>query len=166
MDSGAAPAPAASPARPFWVAPLGWAAFAAAFIYGLAYVDLTLRARSAYLEGEKYMAWASDPKSKAAFFDAELAKRTGELKSEYERGRVSKEELAQRLALAKFSRDEAVAESSLKYAYVWYQTAVELFSPPESRWVVLSRKKMPEAKALWKAELRAKKIPFEDYMLD
>ena len=39
---------------------------------------------------------------------------------------MTKEELAQRLALAKFSRDEAVAESSLKYAYVWYQTAVEL----------------------------------------
>ncbi len=166
MEPGAAPAPVRPPSRPFWVAPLGWAAFTAAFIYGLAYADLTLRARSAYLEGEKYMAWSSDPKAKAAFFDAELSKRTGELKAEFERGKMTKEELAQRLALAKFSRDEAVAESSLKYAYVWYQTAVELFSPPESRWVVLSRAKMGRAKEAWKAELRAKKIPFEDYMLD
>ncbi len=57
-------------------------------------------------------------------------------------------------------------ESSLKYAYVWFQTAVELFSPPESRWVVLSRQKMAVAKELWKKELAAKKIPYQDYMLE
>ena len=57
-------------------------------------------------------------------------------------------------------------ESSLKYAYVWFQTAVELFSPPESRWVALSREKMVLAKELWKKELDAKKIPYQDYMLE
>jgi hypothetical protein len=32
--------------------------------------------------------------------------------------------------------------------------------------VRLSRARMSEAKELWKAELRGKKIPYEDYMLE
>ena len=46
------------------------------------------------------------------------------------------------------------------------QTAVELFSPPNSKWVKLSSEKMPLAKEKWKQELIRKKIPFEDYMLE
>jgi hypothetical protein len=57
-------------------------------------------------------------------------------------------------------------ESSLKYAYVWFQTAVELFSPPESRWVIRSRKRMAVVKGLWKKELDAKRISYQDYMLE
>jgi len=68
--------------------------------------------------------------------------------------------------IARFSLERKLKESSIKYAYVWYQTAVELFSPPDSKWVKLSRGKMPAARELWKAELRTKNIPFEDYMLD
>jgi hypothetical protein len=30
----------------------------------------------------------------------------------------------------------------------------------------MARQKMPLAKERWKAELKAKKIPFDDYMLD
>ena len=70
------------------------------------------------------------------------------------------------VGLERFRADESVSESSLKYAYHWYKTAVDLFSPPESRWIRLSRRKMDEAKELWKAELRAKKIQFEEYMLE
>ena len=59
--------------------------------------------------------------------------------------------------LAEFRRDEAVEESSLKYAYHWYKTVVELFTPPESRWVRLSRERMAEAKTLWTRELDEQK---------
>jgi hypothetical protein len=57
-------------------------------------------------------------------------------------------------------------ESSIKYAYIWFQTTVELFSPPESKWVKLARKKMPLAKSLWQKELESKGIKVEPYMLE
>ncbi|HOW89052.1 MAG TPA: hypothetical protein PL037_02130 [Elusimicrobiales bacterium] len=40
-------------------------------------------------------------------------------------------------------------ENPAKYAYIWYRTAAEDFSPPETRWTRLARKKAPEALALW-----------------
>lgn len=138
----------------------------AAVVYGMAYVDLVLRARSAYLEGEKYLEWDRKPELKRVALDAELVKNEHRLRALRAGGKITQPELDQRLELARFDRDERMQESSLKYAYVWFQTAVELFSPPESRWVVLSREKMVVAKALWKKELDAKKIPYQDYMLE
>ena len=98
--------------------------------------------------------------------DAELASRESQLRAQASRESWSADQLEQRLFLARFDRDERMKESSLKYAYVWFQTACELFTPPESRWVVLSRQKMAETKELWKKELQAKKIPYQDYMLE
>jgi hypothetical protein len=137
-----------------------------AAVYAIAYADVCLRARSAYLEGEKYLEWDRRPELKAAALDKLLAEKEARLRRDFQAGRFDEAQLKQRLLLAKFERDESFKESSLKYAYVWFQTAVELFSPPESRWVKLSREKMVLAKELWKKELRAKKIPYQDYMLE
>jgi hypothetical protein len=137
-----------------------------AAVYVLVYGDLVFRARSAYLEGEKYMRWQERPEEKKSFYEAQFSREKTALDKEKAEGRLSENEYAQRLELERFRADEAVAESSLKYAYHWYKTSVELFSPPDSRWVKLSRRRMGEAKELWKAELRAKKVPFEDYMLE
>ena len=138
----------------------------AAAVFGMVYADLWLRARSAYLEGEKYLEWDRRPELKAAALDRLLTEKTARLQAERAAGRLTAEDLEARLALARFERDEAMKESSLKYAFVWFQTAVELFSPPESRWVVRSREKMSAARSLWKKELAAKKIPYQDYMLE
>ena len=81
-------------------------------------------------------------------------------------GQVAPDDYARDKELLEFRYAQMAKESSIKYAYVWYQTAVDLFSPPESKWVRLSREKMPLAKERWKAELKAQKIPFEDYMLE
>ena len=135
-------------------------------VYGMVYADVWLRARSAYLEGEKYLEWDRHPELKAAYLDQALAEKQARLLAERAAGGITAEQLSQRLALARFERDEAMAESSLKYAYVWFQTAGELFSPPESRWVIRSRRQMASAKELWKKELDAKKIPYQDYMLE
>ncbi|UPT74925.1 MAG: hypothetical protein M0D55_04230 [Elusimicrobiota bacterium] len=138
----------------------------AAAVYGAARADLWLRARSAYLEGEKWSQWAAKPELKKAHFDAELAAREAELKRELEAGTLDRAAFERKAGLARFERDQAVAESSLKYAYVWYQTAAELFSPPENRWSVLARAKMGETRELWKKELAARKVPYQDYMLE
>jgi hypothetical protein len=41
-----------------------------------------------------------------------------------------------------------------------------LFSPPESRWVRMAREKAPIALNLWKQELHAQNIPYEDQNFD
>jgi hypothetical protein len=138
----------------------------AAAVYGMVYADLVLRARRAYLEGEKYLQWDRNPELKKVALDAELAQTQRRLMADFKAERLGKSDLEQRMILARFTRDEAFNESSVKHAYVWFQTAVELFSPPESRWVVLARPKMTAAKELWRKELQAKKIPYQDYMLE
>ncbi|PIR19352.1 MAG: hypothetical protein COV48_02510 [Elusimicrobia bacterium CG11_big_fil_rev_8_21_14_0_20_64_6] len=142
------------------------AAALVAVVYGMARVDLILRARTAYLEGERWMEWSRQPELKKAHFDAELSVREGELSRELAKGKIDRPTYERKAGLARFERDQAVAESSLKYAYIWYQTAAELFSPPENRWSVRARVKMTEARALWKKELDAQKIPYQDYMLE
>ena len=137
-----------------------------AFVYAAASVDLALRSRSAYLEGEKWMDWAAHPEKKKAYFDARLAARERELDGQLASGSISQAERDKKLFLARFERDQAVAESSVKYAYVWFQSAAELFSPPETRWSAAARERMPKARELWKKELDAKKIPYQDWMLE
>ncbi len=136
------------------------------FVYAAACVDVVLRARSAYLEGEKWMAWSEHPELKKAHFDAVLAERRRTFEAERDAGKITAAEFGKKVGLATFERDQAVAESSLKYAYVWYQTAAELFTPPESRWTLMSREKMKTTRELWKKELDAGKIPYQDYMLE
>ena len=121
---------------------------------------------AAYLEGEKWLEWSRKPELKKAHFDAVLAEREKELSRERAAGRLTPAAFDRKLGLARFERDQALSESSLKYAYVWYQTAAELFTPPESRWVLLSRARMKDTRELWKKELDAKKVPYRDYMLD
>jgi hypothetical protein len=149
-----------------WRRALLTAAGLLAFVYAAACADVVLRARSAYLEGEKWLSWDAHPELKKAHFDAELADRRKALEADRAAGRLSAVEFDKKAALAAFERDQAVAESSLKYAYVWFQTSAELFTPPESRWTALSREKMKTTRELWKKELDAKKIPYQDYMLE
>ena len=149
-----------------WFKALVTAAVCVAAVYALVYVDVVLRARSAYLEGEKYMSWYGNPKLKEAAVADWYAKEKSKLDGSFADKKMEKEEYDRQTEILEFTRGEKLKESSVKYAYVWYQTVVELFSPPESKWVKLAREKMPKAKELWKQELRAKNIPFEDYMLD
>lgn len=139
---------------------------ALAFVYGAARVDLYFRARAAFREGEKWMEWSRRPELKKAHFEAECAAREAALARERDAGRLDARAYEHRVALARFERDQSVAESSLKYAFVWFQTAAELFSPPETRWTRDARARMQEARALWKKELDARKVPYQDYMLE
>lgn len=134
--------------------------------YGLIVADLWFRAREAYRQGEKYWQWHFNPEDKKAFLDQDFEKRKHELGRLLSRKRITEANYRERLELASFDHDEAIKESSIKYAYIWYQTVIELFSPPESRWVRKAREKLPQAKELWKKELTQLGIPFEDYMLE
>ena len=137
-----------------------------AAVYAMVCVDVVLRARSAYLEGEKYWSWNLDPALKEQSLKAEFDKSKAGIDSKKASGKLSAEEYDRKLNTIQFEYDRHREDSSIKYAYIWYQTAIELFTPPESKWVKLSREKMPKAKELWRQELKAKHIQFEEYMLD
>ena len=137
-----------------------------AVMYGMIYMDVVMRAKESYREGEKYWRWAEHPEERAQFLDQKFTADKAALDARLSRGKISKDDYDRELELLQFDHAQALKESSIKYAYVWYQTAVDLFSPPESKWVKLAREKMPLAKERWKAELRAKSVPFEDYMID
>jgi hypothetical protein len=140
--------------------------FSAVAVYVMAYVDLIFRARAAYLEGEKYLEWNEHPELKKAYYDQVFARRKKRIEADFKSGRLTQSEETQKIELARFREKERLSESSLKYAYIWFQTAVKLFSPPESRWVQLSRKEMPKTLSLWKKELDARRIPYQDYMFE
>lgn len=149
-----------------WVRTAGIVLALIAAFYAIIYVDVVFRARDAYLEGEKYMRWNEDPRLKMTELNAKYENQKTSLDKSQAKGKMNQEEYDRQLEIAAFDRDRLMEESSVKYAYVWYQTAYELFSPPESKWVRFSREKAPRALEKWKEELRAKKIPFEDYMLE
>jgi hypothetical protein len=143
-----------------------WVAAGALAVLAIVYIDVQLRARSAYLEGEKYMDWYAHPEKKKAFYDDKLADGQKQLMREHDRKRLSDDDFSEKMSALQFDHDYALNESSLKYAYQWYKDAYELFSPPESRWVRLARAKAPVALSLWKQELHAQNIPFEDRNFD
>lgn len=135
-------------------------------VYVMIRIDVIMRARHAYLEGEKYWTWHFQPQLKIdylnKYFDNEIKK----LKKQLDKNKIPKEEYERQLEILQFDKERQFEESSIKYAYIWYQTAVELFQPPKSRWVKLSQQKMEQAKQLWKEELTKKGIQYEDYMLE
>jgi hypothetical protein len=135
-------------------------------MYAMVYVDVVMRAKEAYQEGEKYWQWTDHPEQYVEYLNAKLESDKTELQHRLDQGKISKDEYARELELLQFDHEQQLKESTIKYAYIWYQTAVDLFSPPNSKWVQMARIKMPLAKERWKAELRSKNIPFEDYMID
>lgn len=145
-------------------------------MYTMIYFDVVSRAKESYLEGDKYWSWYENPELKKKALEEQFTKEGKELAQRlkpniidtllFGKKKITEEEYNRELEAMKFDHQRQLEESSVKYAYVWYQTAVELFSPPESKWVKLARQKKPVAKEKWKEELRAKGVPFEDYMLE
>lgn len=136
------------------------------FFLSAAYADLALRTRNAYLEGEKYLAWAREPGLKKDFFEKSFSPRLKALEAGLAGSRITAADFPDKKNLLLAEKEFRLGESPAKYAYIWYKTAASDFSPPETRWTRLARQKAPEALELWKAELRAAKIDFKDYELE
>jgi hypothetical protein len=135
-------------------------------VYAIIGVDVTLRARRAFLEGEKFMAWHRNPELKKQVLDKDFLDKKAELELQKAKNALPEDEYRRRLDDLEFDREFLMQESSVKYAYQWYKDAYELFTPPSSRWSRLAREKAPEALSLWKQELSEKKIPFENLNLE
>jgi len=143
-----------------------WSLGVIGMVYGIVVADVLLRGREAYLEGEKYWRWSEHPEERRAYVEAQTAPARARLDRRHAEGALDDETYARDLELLQFDREQRLKESTIKYAYAWYQTAADLFTPPESKWTRLSRQKMPLAKERWKAELRAQGIPVAEYRID
>lgn len=137
-----------------------------ALLYGMVALDVVLRGRECYLKGEQYERWSEHPEEKRAALDAEFERGKAKLDRDLAAGRIKQDRHDLELDNLRFDRDFKLQESSVKYAYIWYKTAYELFTPPETPWTRRAREKAAAAKEKWKEELRSRKIPFEEYMLD
>lgn len=149
-----------------WVQNTGLILVAVLGVYALIYRDVVSRAKESFQQGETYMDWNAHPEKKAAFFEAKLDAAKSNLDKAWAARKISEEEHKRKLESLEFDKKFALEESSLKYAYQWYKDTFELFSPPESKWVRLSRVKAPLALEMWKQELTEKNIPFEDTMFE
>jgi len=134
--------------------------------YLLIYIDVVLRARSAYLEAEKYLDWYYNPNKKIKFLEKEFEVEKQKLDKLLAENKISKEEYDVKLEILNFNKERKIQESSLKYAYIWYKTAIDLFSPPESKWVKLAKEKINKVRQMWKEELQKKGYKIEDYMIE
>jgi len=138
----------------------------AAIAYGMVYVDVIARARESFRQGDLYMNWNRHPENKTSHMEQKFLKEKAALDKKRDKGKITQEEYDRNLEIIQFDRDHTMNESSIKYAYQWYKDTYELFSPPESKWVRRARFLAPMAKEIWRDELRAQRIPFEEYMLD
>ncbi len=127
---------------------------------------MVLRARSAYLEAEKYLDWYYNPNKKIEFLEKEFEVEKQKLDKLLAENKISKEEYDVKLEILNFNKERKIQESSLKYAYIWYKTAIDLFSPPESKWVKLAKEKINKVRQMWKEELQKKGYKIEDYMIE
>jgi hypothetical protein len=142
---GTPPAPIANPAKPWWQSDAAFIAglvlLCLAIAYSLSVYEVVSRAHEAWQEGEKYYAWMNDPAQKKAWFDSQLA--------------------AQKINQDDYQR--LMADSDLKNAYVWYETATDLFQPPRSQWVAKSEERLKELKPKREAWLKSLGIdPVDD----
>ncbi len=132
----------------------------------LVYTDVYLRARSAYYKAEKYYYYSTHPEQMREDLKREFQSRREKLETRFRRGKLSQQEYELEQVVLEGEYKRRIEESAIKNALVWYETVVNLFSPPRTRWVKEAEKKIPQCRAEWKAELRTKGIPVEDYITD
>lgn len=140
--------------------------FSIFLVYLTIYIDVVLRARSSYMQAEKYMQWYYYPEKKLEFLNKEFEKEKKKLDSLLSKNKITKKEYDLKIEILKFNKERQLNESSLKYAYIWYKTTIELFSPPESKWVKQAKEKICKVKEMWKEELIKKGYKIEDYMIE
>lgn len=104
--------------------------------YFMARFEVIKRAKREYLEGEKFLSFYKNPDLKKQYYDEKLRKKE-----------ISEPEY-----------EMLMEDNALKNAYVQYQTVIDLFTPPESKWVRLSRERLKEITPLyneWVNKLKA-----------
>ncbi|MFH1957263.1 MAG: hypothetical protein ABIJ15_02140 [bacterium] len=109
----------------------------------IVYTDVYLRARSSYLKGVQYLEWFEEPQLKKNFLDKWLKERLHKIPA----GEKSENEILKKAIEMQYKMQ--MEDNDAKNAYFWFQTTVECFQPPRSKYVRLAEEKMAIAKKLW-----------------
>jgi hypothetical protein len=141
------------------------AAAAAGAFFLLAAADLGLRGRGAYERARRHAAWRDNPAAKAEHYARLYEERAAAVKKQADGGELTAEQAGRALTLAAADRDFSVSESSAKQAVIWYRSAADDFNSPFNRWAPQARRELPAALAAWRAELEARGVKAEDWML-
>jgi len=104
-------------------------------INGVVYVDIYLRSKSAYKKGVMYLKWYEDPALKEKYLKNWRDKEISKIKGNDHKAEVLKKAVEMQYQMK-------MEENPLKNAYFWFQTVVECFSPPETKYVRLSKEKL------------------------
>ncbi len=107
--------------------------------YFMARNEVIKRAKREYLEGEKFLSFYKNPELKKQYYDEKLKKKE-----------ITQEEY-----------EMLMEDNALKNAYVQYQTVIDLFTPPESKWVKLSRERLKEIEPLYNQWVESLKAEIE-----
>jgi len=107
--------------------------------YFMARYEVVRRAKREYLEGEKFLSFYKNPELKKQYYDEKLRKKE-----------ISQEEY-----------EMLMEDNALKNAYVQYQTVIDLFTPPESKWVKLSRERLKEIEPLYNQWVESLRLEVE-----
>ena len=86
-----------------WVFITAIVAITIAIVYAMIYVDVMMRAREAYAEGEKYWLWHFNPEQKKEYLETELKKELGLIERKFSRGKIDKTEYEQEYTLFHFT---------------------------------------------------------------
>jgi len=97
--------------------------------------DITKRAEHEFKEGEKFYTFYKAPDIKKQYYNDQLINKKI-TEAEYEM---------------------YMEDNALKNAYVEYQTVIDLFTPPESKWVKLSRARLQEITPIYNAWIESLK---------
>ncbi len=100
--------------------------------YFMAYFEVVKRAKREYNEGVKFLDFYRNPDMKKKYYDEKLAKKE----------------------INEIEYQMLMEDNALKNAYVEFQTVVDLFTPPESKWVKQSRQKLNEIKPEYDAWIK------------
>jgi len=95
----------------------------------MARFEVVRRAEREYNEGEKFLSFYKNPDLKKQYYDEKLKKKE----------------------ISDAEYEMVMEDSALKNAYVEYQTVVDLFTPPESKWVKMSRERLQEITPIYNA---------------
>lgn len=107
--------------------------------YFMARYEVVRRAKREYLEGEKFLSFYKNPELKKQYYDEKLRKKE-----------ITQEEY-----------EMLMEDNALKNAYVQYQTVIDLFTPPESKWVKLSRERLREIEPLYNQWVESLRLEVE-----
>ena len=127
-----------------WVKHLAAAALVYIFINLIVYVDVTMRARSSYLKGLRYLDWHKHSQLKKEYLDGWLKKAKAGVKVK------SDEEKKLLFTSIDMQYEMQLQDNDAKNAYFWFKTTIECFKPPRSKYVRLAEEKIIQAEKLWK----------------